>query len=72
MEKRLSIEGMSCSHCVGRVRSALSGIQGVTSVQVDLTGKSAIVQGAALNDEQLKAAVGDAGYEVVAISQGNG
>jgi copper ion binding protein len=65
--KRLSIEGMSCNHCVGRVTSALNQVQGVTSAKVDLATKSAVVEGDALADEQLKEAVADAGYEVVAV-----
>jgi len=69
MKKLLSIEGMSCGHCVEHVRSALAGIQGVTAVDVDLAQKRAVVEGGALDDAQLKAAVADAGYEVVAIAQ---
>ena len=69
MKKVLSIEGMSCGHCVSRITSALSGIQGVTSVQVDLAKKRAVVEGSALDDGRMTAAVADAGYEVVAIAQ---
>ncbi|MGE5361275.1 MAG: CopZ family metallochaperone [Bacteroidales bacterium] len=69
MKKQLSIEGMTCGHCVMHVKSALSGVAGVSSADVDLASKRAIVEGAALDDEQLKAAVADAGYEVVAIAQ---
>ena len=67
MKKRLSIEGMSCGNCVKHVTSALSGIQGVTSVKVDLATKSAVVEGSDLADAPLTAAVADVGYEVVAI-----
>ena len=69
MKKVLSIEGMSCGHCVRHITSALSGIQGVTSVKVDLAKKRAVVEGSALDDIQLTAAVADAGYQVVAIAQ---
>jgi copper chaperone CopZ len=69
MKKLLSIEGMSCAHCVSHVTSALSGIQGVTSVQVDLAKKRAFVEGSALDDGRMTAAVADAGYRVVAISE---
>jgi copper chaperone len=69
MTKRLSIEGMTCHHCAGRVTSALSQVQGVTSATVDLATKSAIVEGQDLADDRLKAAVADAGYEVVAIGE---
>jgi copper chaperone len=67
MTKQLSIEGMSCNHCVMHVKNALAEIQGVTSVQVDLAKKSAVVEGAALDDAAMKAAVAEAGYEVVAV-----
>ncbi len=67
MKKTLSVEGMSCNHCVMHVREALVGVPGVTSAQVDLAKKQAIVEGANFDDEALKAAVADAGYEVVAV-----
>ena len=67
MKKRLSIGGMSCGHCVTHVTSALSGVQGVTSVKVDLATKSAVVEGTVLDEGPLTAAVAEAGYEVVAI-----
>jgi copper chaperone CopZ len=67
MTKRLSIEGMSCNHCVGRVTSALTGVPGVTSAKVDLATKTALVEGTTLADAPLKEAVADAGYEVVSI-----
>ena len=68
MTKHLSIEGMTCGHCVKHVTGALRDVKGVTSVQVDLGAKSAVVDGEALEDDALKAAVKDAGYDVVAIS----
>lgn len=39
MEKRLNIEGMSCQHCVGRVKKYLEGVG--SDVHVDLEGKEA-------------------------------
>lgn len=36
MKTELKIEGMSCSHCVNAVKSALAAIEGVTSVDVTL------------------------------------
>ena len=68
MEKTLSIEGMVCMNCVKHVDKALREIPGVQSVEVDLGNKSAQVQ---LNqdvpDAVLKAAVEDAGYEVIGV-----
>jgi len=67
MKKTLSIEGMSCGHCVNHVKNALSEVAGVASAEVDLGAKRAIVSGDALDDAVLKAAVAEVGYEVVAI-----
>lgn len=69
MQKKLVIQGMSCSHCSNRVEKALSGLDGVSSAQVDLeAGTAAVTLSKAVPDETLKAAVTDAGYEVVSIS----
>jgi copper chaperone len=68
MKKILSVEGMSCGHCVRHVTEALEGIKGVTKAEVDLAGKRAVVEGEALDDEAMKAAVAEAGYEIIAIS----
>jgi copper chaperone CopZ len=72
MKKVLSIDGMTCGHCVAHITSALSGVQGVTSVEVDLAAKTATVEGGALDEGQLTVAVADAGYKVAAISQRSG
>ena len=68
MEKKLTVEGMSCSHCSGRVEKALNALEGV-SASVDLERKTASVTlSAPVDDAVLKKAVEDAGYEVSAIS----
>jgi copper chaperone len=66
MTKKLLIEGMSCGHCVKHVKEALQEVKGVSKVDVDLASKTALVEGSAEANE-LKAAVEDAGYEVVDI-----
>lgn len=68
MTKKISIEGMSCNHCVMHVEQALKEVTGVKSVKVDLSAKTATVElDANVEDEKLKAAVEDAGYEVSRI-----
>lgn len=68
MKKKLNIEGMSCMHCVMHVQNSLKEVAGVSDVKVDLGGKSAVVELEGDDgDEKLKAAVADAGYEVVSI-----
>lgn len=66
MIKKLSIEGMSCGHCVMHVTEALKELEGVKSAKVDLNTKSAVVEGET-SDAALKEAVEEAGYDVVGI-----
>ena len=65
MQKVMTIEGMMCTHCSGRVESALNAIPGVTA-KVDLEKKTATVSGE-VSDDTLRKAVEDAGYQVVSI-----
>ena len=69
MEKVMTIEGMMCGHCTGRVQKVLEGLDGVTEVTMSLENKTATVKMAAeVADEVLTAAVVDAGYEVISIA----
>lgn len=68
MKKLVSIEGMSCGHCVRHVEEALKELEGVVEVVVDLKGKHAVVElNQDLSDEQIKGAIEEAGYDVVEI-----
>jgi copper ion binding protein len=66
MKTTLKIEGMSCEHCVKHVTQALEGIPGVSSAAVSLKDQSALVEhGDQVSLDSLKAAVTEAGYEVL-------
>ena len=68
MTKTMTIEGMMCAHCTGRVQKALEEIPGVTGVVMNLEEKSAKFEAAEqVTEDALRAAVTDAGYEVVEI-----
>ena len=67
MKKILTIEGMSCGHCVMRVKTALEASTGVTSATVDLSSGKAVVEGDALDANMLKGAVVQAGYTLVSV-----
>lgn len=43
-EITISIEGMSCNHCVASVKKAVSALDGVKNVNVSLENKSADVK----------------------------
>ena len=67
MEKTILIEGMSCGHCVKAVEEALKELDGVKSVVVDLEGKKAVVEGENLDDNKIKEAIDEAGYDIIEI-----
>jgi copper chaperone CopZ len=57
---------MTCAHCVISVREEVAEIPGVTTVDVDLVSGRLTVSGDDVRDEAIRAAVAEAGYEVVA------
>ncbi|MFJ4692085.1 heavy-metal-associated domain-containing protein [Streptomyces sp. NPDC088766] len=59
------VSGMSCGHCEGAVSGEISRLPGVTSVKaVASTGEVTVVSAAALDDEAVRAAVDEAGFEL--------
>ena len=58
------VEGMMCKHCKAHVEKACKGVTGTVEAVVDLAAKNVTVTGTA-DIEALKAAIVDAGYEVV-------
>ena len=47
-----TVPGMSCGHCERAVREELLGVDGVTSVDVDLDVKTVVVRGGVAQCEQ--------------------
>ncbi|MFF0832394.1 MULTISPECIES: heavy-metal-associated domain-containing protein [unclassified Streptomyces] len=59
------VTGMSCGHCEGSVSGEISRIPGVSSVKaVASTGEVTVVSAAPLDDEAVRAAVDEAGFEL--------
>lgn len=60
------VAGMSCGHCEGAVSSEISEIDGVTAVKaVASTGEVTVTSAADPDDEKVRAAVDEAGFELV-------
>ncbi|WP_327428862.1 MULTISPECIES: heavy-metal-associated domain-containing protein [unclassified Streptomyces] len=60
------VSGMSCGHCEGSVSGEISGIAGVSSVKaVASTGEVTVVSAAPLDEAAVRAAVDEAGFELV-------
>ncbi|MCT2591034.1 heavy-metal-associated domain-containing protein [Streptomyces sp. N2-109] len=59
------VTGMTCSHCEGAIREEVSGIGGVSAVEaVASTGLVTVTSAGELDDEAVRAAVDEAGYEL--------
>lgn len=66
MKTELKIEGMMCQHCQKHVNDALSKMEGVVSVDVNLEAKTATVEAdREISREEFKKVIEEAGYELV-------
>ena len=61
----LSISGMTCASCVGRVEKALKNIPGIIDASVNLATEKVHVTAVGITADQLIAAVEKAGYDAV-------
>ncbi|WP_035866891.1 heavy-metal-associated domain-containing protein [Kitasatospora cheerisanensis] len=61
-----TVTGMSCGHCEKAINGEVSALPGVTAVSSDAkAGTVTVTAEPALSDEQIAAAVDEAGYELV-------
>lgn len=68
MEKiTLTVKGMTCMGCVRSVKNVLEPMSGVASVEITLDNGQVVIAFDATksNADQFRAAIQDAGYEVV-------
>ena len=63
--REYTVKGMTCQHCVASVHEEVSEVDGVEEVRVDLDTGRVRVAGEGFTDESVRAAVAEAGYEVV-------
>ena len=63
----LTVEGMSCQHCVKAVNNAVGALPGISSVAVDLDAKTVAVEydPAHSSIQTIKAEIEDQGYDVL-------
>jgi len=68
VKKQLKIEGMTCSHCEGRVKKALEAVDGVKEAVVSSqTGTAVVTLAADISNAVLKKAVEEEDYTVLAV-----
>jgi len=58
-----TVPAMHCGHCERAVKEELAAVPGVSAVDVDLETKLVTITGESLDDETLRAAIAEAGYE---------
>lgn len=60
-----TVSGMTCGHCVTAVTEELTRLTGVREVRVDLTsGRVDVDSDQPLADDEVRAAVDEAGYQL--------
>ncbi len=61
-----SVTGMTCEHCAQAVNRAITGVEGVREVAVDVAaGRVVVHSDAVLPVEGVRAAIEQAGYELM-------
>ena len=61
-----TVRGMTCGHCERAVSDEIRRIDSVCDVDVDLdSGRVAVTSDSPLSDDDVRAAVDEAGYELV-------
>ncbi|MER7850899.1 cation transporter [Kitasatospora sp. NPDC096077] len=61
-----TVSGMSCGHCEKAISEELSALAGVTEVAADAQAGTVTVSSAApLVEDEIRAAIDEAGYELV-------
>jgi copper chaperone len=63
-EVNLTIEGMSCQHCVMRVKKAVEQVAGVSRAEVTVGAASITYDESRTKKEVLEKAVEEAGYKI--------
>ena len=64
------VPGVSCGHCRAAITAEVEKLASVSSVDVDLAAKRVAVAGTKLDDDAVRAAIGEAGYDVSDLSLG--
>ncbi len=64
MEKTYTVDGMTCGHCVQSVSTEVAKLPGVDAVDGERTTGCMTVTGDGFADEEVDAAVDEAGYKI--------
>ncbi len=62
----INIEGMSCQHCVMRVKKALEGLAGIAKLNVEVGQANVSFDESRIQQKDIEAAIVKAGYRIKA------
>ena len=63
-EITINIEGMSCQHCVMRVKKAIEGLAGISGLSVEVGCAKVTFDEAKIQQSDIENAVVKAGYKI--------
>ena len=63
-EITINIEGMSCQHCVMRVKKAIEGLAGISGLSVEVGSAKVTFDEAKIQQTDIENAVVKAGYKI--------
>lgn len=70
IKKVITIEGMMCEHCKMKVERALSELNGVSKVKVNLKNKTATIYSTkSISNDDIKKVISKLDYKVVNIGE---
>jgi copper chaperone CopZ len=59
-----TVQGMTCDSCAAKVAGAVNQVAGVTGTDVDLAAGTLTVAGPDVDNDAVRTAITDAGYQV--------
>ena len=63
----VSIQGMTCGHCVMSVKKELSKVEGISVNSVAIGSADVVIDESKVTNQTLQHAVEEAGYSIVSI-----
>jgi copper chaperone len=63
-EATLQIEGMSCQHCVMRVKKTIEGLAGISDLSVDVGSARIVFDESKIQQSDIENAIIKAGYKI--------
>jgi len=63
-QSTIMIDGMSCMHCVMRVKKAIEGLSGINNVNVEVGKATVSFDDAKTSQKDIEAAITRAGYKI--------